>query len=198
MRTAAERREADRNTREAIAAARKTAQLARLLWPDADDEPLHSKVEILTQRLLAANQQKATSQVAHFAHPAAWRKHKHTNGVRDTGDVTQAEWWLAADDVQNAARETVRTARQTLQMAEYTGPTNATLRMVDAAYWAAHDMADEVESAREELPCTCAENANVLALFQELTDWYESLINAKDDLVAWATEYDHTIFRNPT
>lgn len=196
MRTAAERREADHNTREAIAAARKTAQLSRLLWPDADDEPLHSKVEILTRRLLAANQQKATSQVARFAHPAAWRKYKHTHSVRDTGDVTQAGWYRDAQAAQEAAEDAVCVARNVLRLAEDSGDTDAARRLINAAYWAAKDLMEAAEDAQAEIPCI--DNDDVIFLFQQMEEVKERLQGAKDDLISCADARDYTITRNPT
>lgn len=180
---------------DAIRRARETAQLTRLLWPQGAEDDLHGKVEILTQRLRAAGQDDAARQIAASAHPAAWRKVRHTQHVHDDGDVTQAQWWRAAEAAEDAACETSLVAKQILRMAAKTGPADATLRLVDAAYWAAYDMAVEVESAQHEIPYTCADRDGVLALFQGLEDWYNTLVEAKDDLVTWADVHGHEIIR---
>lgn len=179
----------------AIRDARRTAQLARLLWPQGEEDELHGKVEVLTAALRRAGQDDAARRIAASAHPAAWRKVKHTQHVHDDGDVTQAQWWRTAEKVEFAAAETGFVAKRILRMAGKTGPTDATLRLVDAAYWAAHDMADELESAQHEIPYTCAEKDGVLALFQELEYRYDALVAFKDDLVAWADAHGHEITR---
>lgn len=179
---------------DAIRAARKTAQLARLLWPrDAEDE-LHGKVEVLTSRLRRAGQDAAAQTVTQSAHNAAWRKHKHTHHVSDTGDVTQADWWRHAWTAQQAETPMVRIARQALRTADITGATDATLRLIDAAYWAAKDTLDEIEDAQGEIPCI-KDNDDVLLLFQHMEECAESLQAAKDELVTWADEHGHTITR---
>lgn len=179
----------------AIRDARRTAQLARLLWPQGAEDELHGKVEVLTAVLRRAGQDDAARQIAASAHPAAWRKHKHTHHVHDNGDVTQAAWWRTAKEFDTTAFEIKGVAKRILRMATKTGPTAATLRLLDAAYWAAHDMAVEVESAQMEIPNTCADRDGVLALFQGLEDWYDTLVEAKDDLVTWADVHGHEIIR---
>lgn len=179
----------------AIRDARRTAQLARLLWPQAAEDELHGKVEVLTAVLRRAGQDDAARRIAASAHPAAWRKVKHTHHVHDDGDVTQAQWWRTAESAEDAACETALVAKRILRMAEKIGPTDATLRLVDAAYWAAYDMAGDVESAQHGIPYTCAEKDGVLALFQSLEDWYDTLTEGKDDLVTWADAHGHTITR---
>lgn len=179
----------------AIRDARRTAQLARLLWPQGAEDELHGKVEVLTAVLRRAGQDDAARRIAASAHPAAWRKVKHTHHVHDDGDVTQAQWWRAAGKVALAAFETGSVAKRILHMAEEIGPTGATLRMVDAAYWAAYDIAGELESAQHEIPNTCAGKDGVLELFQGLEHRYDTLMEVKDDLVTWANGHGHEITR---
>lgn len=180
---------------DAIRRARETAQLARLLWPQGAEDELHGKVEVLTAALRRAGQDDAARRIAASAHPAAWRKHKHTHHVHDEGDVTQAQWWRTAEEVATAAFEIKNTTKRILRMAEKIGSTDATLRLLDAAYWAAYDMAGEVESAQYEIPNTCAEKDGVLELFQGLEYRCDALTEAKDDLVTWADAHGHEITR---
>lgn len=142
-----------------------------------------------------AGQDDAARRIAASAHPAAWRKVKHTHHVHDDGDVTQAQWWRTAESAEDAACETALVAKRILRMAEKIGPTDATLRLVDAAYWAAYDIAGELESAQHEIPNTCAEKDGVLELFQGLEHRYDTLMEVKDDLVTWANGHGHEITR---
>lgn len=179
--------------KDAIRAARKTAQLARLLWPrDAEDE-LHGKVEVLTSRLRRAGQEAAAQTVTRDAHNVAWRKHKHLYHISDAGDVTQADWWRHAWTVQQAETPMVRIARQALRTADITGASDATLRLIDAAYWAAKDTLDEIEDAQGEIPCI--DNDDVLFLFHQMEEVKERLQDAKDELVTWAEAHNYTITR---
>lgn len=176
----------------AIRDARRTAQLARILWPQGAEDDLHGKVEVLTDALWRAGQDDAAQRIAVSAHSAAWRKHKRTQHVHDEGNVRLAQWWWKDE---NSVSLTLALVRQTLGLAERLGPTGTTMHMVDAVYWAAYDMANEVKSAQNGIPYTCAYKDGVLALFRSMGDWYDALMEGKDDLVAWADAHDHEITR---
>lgn len=172
---------------DAIRRARETARLARLLWPRGEEDDLHGKVEILTQRLRAAGQTDAAQQVAANAHRAAWRKVKHTQHIADEGDLTQAPWWQNAIacmeyavDVRFAASPAARLGRKDL---------------VDAAYWAVEDTLDELETAQDGIPCSCADRSHVWGLMRGIADEEFELQHIKCDLVAWAEAHDYTITR---
>lgn len=180
----------------AIRRARETAQLARMLWPKDAEDDLHGKVEILSRRLRNAGQYIAANKIEVSAHTAAWRKVKHTQHVADPGDVTQAGWYRDAQAAQKAAEGAVRVARNVLRLAEdIIGDTDAARCLINAAYWAAKDILDEVGDAQYEIPYTCSDREGVLPLWHDLADLQEELQRTKDDLVSWADAHDYTITR---
>lgn len=172
---------------DAIRRARETAQLTRLLWPQGAEDDLHGKVEILTQRLRAAGQTDAARQVAANAHPAAWRKVKHTQHISDEGDLTQAPWWQNACARREDAKQVLLVAAAAIGLGRK--------ELVDAAYWAATDILDAVGDAQYEIPYTCSDRDGVLPLWHDLADLQEELQCSKDDLVSWAEAHDYTITR---
>lgn len=181
---------------DAIRRARETAQLTRLLWPQGAEDDLHGKVEILSHRLHSAGQHAAARKMDIHAHPAAWRKVKHTQHIADPGDVTQAGWYRDAQAAQEAAEDAVCVARNVLRLAEDSGDTDAARRLINAAYWAAKDLMEAAEDAQAEIPCI--DNDDVIFLFQQMEEVKERLQGAKDDLISCADARDYTITRNPT
>lgn len=174
----------------AIRRARETAQLARMLWPKDAEDDLHGKVEILSRRLHSAGQHAAARKVDIHAHPAAWRKVKHTQHISDEGDITRAPWWVNACECRKNAKQVLLIAAGAMGLDRK--------ELVDAAYWAAKDILDEVEDAQYEIPYTCSDREGVLPLWHDLADLQEELQRTKDDLVSWAEAHDYTITRNPT
>lgn len=185
--------------REIIRNARKTAQLARLLWPQDAEDDLHGKVEILHRRLARAGQVAAAEAVASCAHAAAWRKVKRTQHIHDEGDVTQAWWYRSAQDARLDAEDASCVARQTLRIAraaEEVGVSDTVLSLVNAAYWVAVDVEFRAEVSQNQIPCK-GDNDAVLALALEVDEWTGHLRAAMDELVAWAEAHDYTLCRSP-
>lgn len=101
--------------------------------------------------------------------------------------MTKARWWANAT-------ETLEDARRVLSIAENARKLGRK-DLVDAAYWAASDALDEIESAQGEIPYTCADRDGVMELWQDLNLLHDALQEAKDDLVSWADAHDYTITR---
>lgn len=196
--TAQQRTAQAAQARQAMQADRRTAQATRALWP-TDADQLHSKVERVQQALTRLGKEETARQIG-AAHGAAWRKQKRiliqangrSHGLPYTdGDMTQAYWWRVATDLAEAAITTALIAEQTILLANKTGPAAATLRLIDAAYWAAKDMNDDLWEAQGNIPpCTEA-----LGLFTKLESRANRLDVAKDELVTWADANGHTITR---
>lgn len=199
MMTAQQRIARAEQARQAIRMEHTTAQAVRALWP-TDDDQLHSKVERVQQALTRLGKEEAAHHIGAAAHGAAWRKqkrllvqiHGRTHGKPyEDGDMTQADWWRSATDLAEAAITTALIAEQTILLANKTGPTASTLRLIDAAYWAAKDTTDDLWDAQGDIPpCTEA-----LGLFTRLEIRANRLEVAMDELVTWADANGHTITR---
>lgn len=182
--------------RDMIRDTRKTAQLARLLWPQEDDD-LHVKVEIVQQQLRAARQDVAAWRIADSsAHRAAWRKVKRVQHIKDAGDVTQAQWYKRAQAAQDAVGAAWGVAWQVARMTACSGNTDTTRRLVDAAYWAAHDAQTAALDARNAIPLHIwASTDAAIDLYTAINDWCGRIQAVKDDLVSWADDHGHAILR---
>lgn len=197
MMTAQQRTLAASLTGRAIQRERKAAQATRAIWP-TDADQLHSKVERVQQALRSTGH-STDAEMLTLAHDAAWRKQKRIliqqHGRKplpyEDGDMTRADWWGRATALADAAITTALIAEQTVLLASKTGPTSATLGLIDAAYWAAKDMGDDLWVAQGAIP-PCDEG---LGLFIRLETSMQRLQEAKDELVSQAEAFDHTITR---
>ena len=183
--------------RRAIQRERKAAQATRALWP-TDADQLHSKVERVQQALRTTGHSADAERIA-LAHRAAWRKqkrllvqeHGRSPMPYEDGDMTRADWWGRATTLADAAITTARIAEQTLLLANTAGPASATLRLIDAAYFATKDMLDELWEAQGGIP-VCDEATE---LFIRCERTANRLQQERDELATWAKAHDHTITR---
>lgn len=180
--------------KDAIRNARKTAQLARLLWPQAAEDDLHGKVEILQRRLAIAGQDAAAEMVASYAHSAAWRKVKHTQHISDEGDITQASWYKAGKTALKGVRGAVDVVNAVLDMASDIGDTDGVRRLVNAAYWAAKEMKESAEDSQADIP-RIDDEGDACDLHSTLSACIDDLQDAKDFLIHWVEDHDCTITR---